>query len=105
MYLQNTSKDIKKRYGCSAFHRCAICEDRYKCEDKEARKYRKYKAGQKKWIKTKFFCEYVKGKCELKECSLYDTCNKKEKTNYEIWKNAFTNNKKEDLEKLMRGGR
>ena len=46
-------------------------------------------------MKLKFFCDYINGKCKLKECSLYD---------YEIWRREFYNNKKKDLEKLMRGG-
>ena len=104
MYLQNTVKDLKKEYGCSSLRRCVGCKKKYECEIEDAVKYGIYIDRQKKWIKTKFFCNRIKEKCKLKECSFYDKCYKKEKTNYEIWKRAFYNNKKEDLEKLMRGG-
>ena len=98
MYLQNTLGDLTKEYGCSLLRRCAKCKKKYECEIEDAINYRRYK------VRQKFFCNRIKEKCKLKECSSYDKCNKKEKTNYEIWKRAFYNNKKEDLEKLMRGG-
>ena len=104
MYLQNTVEDLIKEYGCSSLRRCAKCKKKYECEIKDAINYRRYKVGQKKWIETKFFCNRIKEKCKLKECSFYNKCNKREKNNYEIWKRAFYNNEKEDLEKLMRGG-
>ena len=99
-----TSEDIKKKYSCDVSKACAKCKKRHECNNKDAKEYRKFEYEHRKWMKLKFFCDYINGKCKLQKCSLYNKCRKKEKTNYEIWKRAFYNNKKKDLEKLMRGG-
>lgn len=49
-------------------------------------------------------CEERGGGCILKRCSKYKRCSKLQKKNYLNWIEAYQNDRKETLEKLMEGG-
>lgn len=55
-------------------------------------------------LKRKYACDYAQGRCKLTKCDWYKFCTKDEKRNFEAWKKAFEKNKRDELEKLMRGG-
>lgn len=55
-------------------------------------------------LKRIYVCDYAKGRCKLTQCDRYKSCTKDEKRNFEAWKKAFEKNKRDELEKLMRGG-
>lgn len=55
-------------------------------------------------LKHKYSCDYVQGRCKLRKCDRYKSCAKKAKKNFEAWKKAYETNKREELDKLMRGG-
>jgi len=74
------------------------------CRQKEAQKYKIYKKNCNATLKHKYFCEDVNGRCKLEKCPKYSSCVKKEKKNFETWINAFNKSKKEELERLVKGG-
>ena len=55
-------------------------------------------------LKRKYSCDYVQGRCNLIKCDRYRLCAKEAKKNFEAWKKAYEKNKREELDKLMRGG-
>lgn len=55
-------------------------------------------------LKRKYSCDYVQGRCKLSKCDRYMLCAKIAKKNFEAWKKAYEKNKREELDKLMRGG-
>ena len=55
-------------------------------------------------LKHKYSCNYVQGICKLRKCDRYKSCVKKAKKNFQAWKKAYEKNKREELDKLMRGG-
>ena len=55
-------------------------------------------------LKRKYSCDYIQGRCKLIKCDRYKSCVREAKRNFEAWKKAFEKNKREELDKLMRGG-
>lgn len=55
-------------------------------------------------LKRKYSCDYIQGICKLIKCDRYKSCVRETKRNFEAWKKAFEKNKREELDKLMRGG-
>lgn len=55
-------------------------------------------------LKRKYSCDYVRGRCKLRKCDRYMLCAKEAKKNFAAWKKAYKKNKREELDKLMRGG-
>lgn len=55
-------------------------------------------------LKRKYPCDYVQGRCKLSKCDCYMLCTKEAKKNFEAWKKAYEKDKREELDKLMRGG-
>ena len=103
-YCSLTKIEVKQRFGCTPIKRCVSCNQRSECTEGEAEKYQQYKRMQKRELRERYKCDIVGGLCQLKKCGKYDVCNKAAKKNYLAWKNAYKQNRKEELERLSKGG-
>lgn len=99
-----TAKEIKSKYGCSSVHRCISCEQSATCSAKTANAFRVYKKKRAAQLRTKYRCAETGKLCSLGKCSKFSSCTRLEKENLLKWKNAFIHDRKEEIEKLSKGG-
>lgn len=99
-----TSKEVKGQFRCTDKKVCVSCENKKTREKKSAKQYRKYKKDRGKKLTSLYMCEEMGGRCRLKKCSKYKSCSKLQKKNYLNWIEAYQNDRKETVEKLMEGG-
>lgn len=99
-----TSKEVKRQFRCTDKKVCVSCENNKTCKKKSVQQYRKYKKDRGKKLNRLYMCEEMGGRCRLKKCSKYKSCSKLQKKNYLNWIEAYQNDRKETVEKLMEGG-
>lgn len=85
-------------------HECERCERKKTCNAFAAEEYKKFDAKRKNELKKRYLCKQVNGLCHMDKCSSFAHCTKPEKTNYKEWVEAYQNNNKELLKKIIKGG-
>lgn len=81
-----------------------MCERKKKCKKSEFQKYREFKKKRYEYFNIRYQCSDTGQICGLKNCKKYNYCMKAAKINYEAWRHAYDNNRKAEMERLMRGG-
>ena len=74
------------------------------CKKPEAIKYLTYEKKLKNHLNLQYRCDEKGKRCILGKCEKYSTCNKVSKMNYKAWKDAYSKDKRKELEQLSRGG-
>ena len=95
-----TREKVVQKYKCN-LDQCGHCENWKRCEREPAKQYRKFYRQRSEALKQKFYCEEIGGLCK-RACKKYKQCNKKEKTDFNKWKEAYKRGNKDILEQITR---
>jgi hypothetical protein len=97
------SEEVKNKFYCSSQNSCIGCSKQKVCSSYAAKDCRQFLHKREKELNHRFLCSEMGGFCK-KECSKFNYCKKPEKENFLKWKNAYKNNNKELLKKIIKQG-